>query len=125
MKKTINSEKLNALGPYSHVVEAQGKVYYFSGQLGINAETKEMGQTIEAQTENSLANIDLLLKQCELTKADIVKTTVLLTDITNFEAMNQVYGNYFTENCPARSAFEVVNLPAQGLVEIEVIAVKN
>ncbi|MGO2083262.1 RidA family protein [Vagococcus sp.] len=125
MKKTINSEKLNALGPYSHVVEAQGKTYYFSGQLGINAETKEMGRTIEEQTQNSLQNIDLLLKKCDLTKENVVKTTVLLADIQDFEAMNQVYGSYFTTDCPARSAFEVANLPAKGLVEIEVIAVKN
>lgn len=125
MKKTINSEKLNALGPYSHVVEAQGKTYYFSGQLGINDETKEMGRTIEEQTQNSLQNIDLLLKKCDLTKENVVKTTVLLADIQDFEAMNQVYGSYFTTDCPARSAFEVANLPAKGLVEIEVIAVKN
>lgn len=123
MKHIINSNKLSALGPYSHVVEAQGKTYYFSGQLGIDVETKVMGTTIEEQTKNALNNVDLLLAECGLTKANVVKSTVLLSDINNFNAMNEVYGEYFNENPPARSAFEVANLPAAGLVEIEVIAV--
>lgn len=124
MKETINAAQLSQLGPYSHVVKASGTIYYLSGQLGIDPETKEMGKDIVEQTQNAFKNIDILLKEAGLTKENIVKTLVLLKDINDFEAMNQIYGTYFTEDHPARSAFQVGALPAGGLIEIECIAVK-
>lgn len=124
MKKIINSEKLNVLGPYSHVVAASGEIFYFSGQLGINPETQEMGKSIQEQTRYALKNIDLLLQQAGLVKENIVKVLVLLKDMADFSEMNQVYGEYFTQEPPARSAFQVAALPSDGLIEIEVIAVK-
>ncbi|MGC6770354.1 RidA family protein [Enterococcus sp. LJL128] len=124
MKKTHNSDKLSALGPYSHGVAAQGETVYLSGQLGINHRTKEMGADINAQTRFALENVQLLLSELGLEMKDVVKTLVLLKDIADFQEMNQVYSEFFTEEAPARSAFQVGALPNNGLVEIEVIAVR-
>lgn len=124
MKQVLNSKQLSQLGPYSHIVRA-GNTYYFSGQLGINLQTGQMGETIEEQTTFALENIQLLLQEAGLTKNAIVKTLVLLKDIQDFPAMNQIYGNFFDHEPPARSAFQVAALPNNGLVEIEVIAVNE
>lgn len=125
MKKIINSPKApKALGPYSQAIEANGTLY-ISGQVPIDVNTgKIVDGGIKEQTEQVMKNIGYILEEAGYTYADVVKSTCLLSDIANFGAMNEVYGKYYTSDCPARAAFAVKDLPAGALVEIETIAVK-
>ena len=122
MKERVNTEKApGAIGPYSQGIKV-GDMIFFSGQLPINVETGVMPEGIEAQTAESLKNIQGLLESQGLTFADVVKTTVFLDNMGDFAAMNGVYAQFFTEPYPARSAVEVAKLPKDALIEIEVIA---
>ena len=113
-----------AIGPYSQAVQA-GNMLFVSGQIPIDPATGEFaGSDIATQTKQSLTNIKNILVAAGYTLNDVVKTTVLLSDIADFAAMNAVYAEYFTENKPARAAFAVKDLPKGALVEIEAIAVK-
>jgi len=124
MKKVICSDKApGAIGPYSQGIEANGLVFV-SGQLPIDAATGAMPQGIKAQTQQSLENIQHILKAAGLTMDDIVKTTVFLADMSLFGDMNQVYATFFASDCPARCAFAVKSLPKDALVEIECIAAR-
>lgn len=124
MKKVIaTTEAPAAVGPYSQAVEAGGTLY-ISGQLPIDPVTKSMPDGVKAQTEQSLKNIAAILEKAGYTKNDVVKSTVLLQNIADFGAMNEVYAAFYTENPPARVAYEVAALPLGALVEIETIAVK-
>ncbi|MBE6333773.1 MAG: RidA family protein [Bacteroidales bacterium] len=125
MKKIINSPKApKALGPYSQAIEANGTLY-ISGQVPIDVNTGKIVEGgIKEQTEQVMKNIGYILEEAGYTYADVVKSTCLLSDIANFGAMNEVYGKYYTSDCPARAAFAVKDLPAGALVEIETIAVK-
>lgn len=115
-----------AIGPYSQAVSASGDLCFVSGQLPINPATGEFaGSTIAEQTRQSLENIQAILKAAGMGMENVVKTTVLLKSIGDFGTMNEIYGQYFKENCPARAAFQVAALPKDALVEIEAIAVKN
>ena len=114
-----------AIGPYSQGVLA-GNTMYVSGQLGLDPETGAFpADEIKAQTRRSLLNIQAILASEGLTMQNVVKTTVLLKDISEFAAMNEVYAEFFTEPFPARAAFQVAALPKGGRVEIEAIAVKQ
>lgn len=122
MKERIITEKApGAIGPYSQGIKV-GDMIFFSGQLPINVETGVMPEGIEAQTTESLKNIQGLLESQGLTFADVIKTTVFLDNMDDFATMNGVYAKFFTEPYPARSAVEVARLPKGALVEIEVIA---
>lgn len=126
MKKIISTDKAPAaIGPYSQAVNVGGTIYC-SGQIPINPLTGEVveGGIVE-QTKQSLANVQAILEEAGCTMGDVVKTTVLLADIKDFAAMNEVYGAVFTAPYPARSAFAVRDLPKGVLVEIEVIAVQS
>ena len=124
MKQAIKPEKApKAIGPYSPAVLINDTLY-ISGQLGIDVKTGELGKDIESQTRFSLNNLKTILEDAGMNMDNIVKTTVLLSDINNFSAMNNIYNEYFNEPYPARAAFEVAALPKGGLVEIEAIAVK-
>ena len=125
MKRIINSANAPAaIGPYSQAVEANGTLY-ISGQLPINPVVGKIEATdITAQTEQVFANINAILTEAGYTFADVVKSTVFLSDIANFGGMNEVYKKYYQTECPARSAFAVKALPLNGLVEIETIAAK-
>ncbi|MBI5539929.1 MAG: RidA family protein [Bacteroidia bacterium] len=125
MKKVISTEKApKAIGPYSQAIEANNTVY-ISGQLGINPETGTLVEGIEKQTEQVLKNMGAILEAAGLSFKNVVKCTVLLDNMDNFKAMNEVYGRFFTEQAPARAAYGVVKLPLGGLVEIEAIATKE
>ena len=114
-----------AIGPYSQGVTA-GNIAYISGQLPIDPATGEFaGADIVSQTRQSLLNMKAILEANGMTMADVVKTTVLLADIGEFAAMNQVYAEFFAEPYPARAAFQVAALPRGAKVEIEAIAVKG
>lgn len=124
MKNVISSNKAPAaVGPYSAGI-ATASTVYLSGQLPIDPETGIMPEGIEAQTEQSLKNVKALLEETGLSFDNVVKTTVLLSDITDFSAMNAVYEKTFKAPFPARSAFAVKALPKGALVEIECIAIK-
>lgn len=113
-----------AIGPYSQGIEGGGAIYV-SGQLPIDPKTGAFaGDDIKSQTKQSLENIKAILAEAGLTLDNVVKTTVLLENIADFGAMNEVYSTYFTGVCPARSAFQVVALPKGAKIEIEAVAVK-
>lgn len=113
-----------AIGPYSQAVKT-GNLVFVSGQLPIDPTTGAFaGNDIASQTRQSLTNVKAILEAAGYSCADVVKTTVLLSDIADFAAMNAVYAEFFTENCPARAAFAVKDLPKGALVEIEAIAGK-
>ena len=111
-----------AIGPYSQGVRVGGFVFV-SGQLPIDPATGEFaGEDIASQTRQSLANIQNILASDGLTMANVVKTTVLLKNIGDVGAMNEVYATFFEGECPARAAFEVAAIPKGALVEIEAVA---
>ena len=125
MKKIISTPNApGAIGPYSQAVEVNGLVYT-SGQLGIDTATGEFAKGLEAQTEAALKNIEAILKEAGLSLKDVFKTIVFITDMNDFGKMNGVYGQFFTDNFPARSCIEVAGLPKDGRVEIEAIAVRG
>ena len=124
MKKIIASPHApKAVGPYSQAVEAGGALYV-SGQLPIDGATQKMAEGIEAQTRQSLTNLRHILEEAGYTLGDVVKTTVFLTDMGAFAAVNAVYAKYFEGDCPARSAVQVGALPKGALVEIDAVAAK-
>ena len=125
MKKRIESQSAPAaIGPYSQAIVAGGAVYV-SGQLPIDVNTGEFaGEDIRAQTRQSLENIRVILQEEGLSMSDVCKTTVLLADISEFGAMNEVYAEFFSAPYPARAAFQVAALPRGARVEIEAIASK-
>lgn len=112
------------LAPYSVVTEAHGFVFV-SGQVAIDPRTGETPDSVTAQTELVLRNIGNILAELGLGYSDIVKTTVFLADIRDYGAVNDVYGSFFNEEPPARSAVGAGGLPLAGLkVEIEAIAAR-
>lgn len=125
MKRIINTTNAPAaIGPYSQAVEANGTLY-ISGQLPINPSVGKIEATeVIAQTEQVFANINAILNEAGYSFADVVKSTVFLSDIADFAGMNEVYKKYYESECPARSAFAVKALPLGALVEIETIAAK-
>lgn len=124
MKKTIISEQAPAaIGPYSQAVEHNGMLF-ISGQIPLNRSTGEMAKSIEEQTKQVLQNLGYILEAAGYTYTDVVKTTCLLSDMSNFKAMNEVYAKYFDQSPPARAAFAAKELPLGALIEIEAIAIK-
>lgn len=120
-KHVIASENAPAaLGPYSAGITT-GNLAFLSGQLGLDPTTSELAQGVVAQAEQALKNIEALLAAAGATFGNVVKTTVFLADIADFDAVNEVYGAHFTEPYPARSAVQVAALPKGALVEIECI----
>ncbi|MFP3154258.1 RidA family protein [Lachnospiraceae bacterium ZAX-1] len=125
MKKAINAQNAPAaVGPYVHAVTADSFVFT-SGQLGIDPETGEIPEGIEAQTHLSLKNLGAVLQASGSDYNNVVKTTVFLDNINDFAVVNGIYAEYFKEEVPARSCVEVAKLPKGGLVEIEAVAVKK
>ncbi len=111
-----------AVGPYSQGVRT-GDLLFCAGQIPVVPATGNLvSGDIKAQTEQVLDNIRAILQDQELTFANVVKSTVFLTDLADFAAMNEVYARYFTADFPARSTVQVAALPKGAKVEIEVIA---
>jgi 2-iminobutanoate/2-iminopropanoate deaminase len=123
MKKIIStSEAPAAVGPYSQAV-AVGHLLFCAGQIPLDPATGELiGADVTAQTERVCQNIAGVLKANDMTFTNVVKTTVFLTDLADFAAMNAVYAKYFSEPFPARSTIQVAGLPRGAQVEIEVTA---
>ena len=125
MKKVIYSDRApKAVGPYAHANEAGG-VVFVSGQLGLDPETGKMQEGVEAQTRQALENLKAVLEDAGSSIDDVLKTTVFLDAIGDFSKVNEIYAEYFGENSPARSCFEVAALPLGGLVEIEAVAAEK
>ena len=111
-----------AIGPYSQAIKANGLVYV-SGQVALDPATQQVVTgDVAAQTERALQNLAGILKAAGTSLDRAVKTTVFLKNMSDFAAMNEVYGRYFTQAPPARSTVEVARLPKDVLVEIDVIA---
>lgn len=125
MKKAISTAMAPAaIGPYSQAIEA-GNTLYISGQLPIDPTTGNFAEGgISELTRQSLTNMQHILEEAGMTMQNVVKTTVLLADIQDFAAMNEVYATFFTAPFPARSAFACKDLPKGARVEIECIAVR-
>ncbi|WP_295437928.1 RidA family protein [uncultured Prevotella sp.] len=125
MNKAINTNNAPAaIGPYSQAIEANGMVFA-SGQLPIDPATGAFAEGgIKEQTRQSLTNAQNILKEAGIDLGHVVKTTVFLSDMDNFAAMNEVYSEFFVQPFPARSAVAVKTLPKNALVEVECIAVK-
>ena len=122
MKKIATNNAPAAIGPYSQAIFANGFLFS-SGQIAINPQTGELVDGgITAQTRQVFANLGEVLKAAELGFEDVVKTTVFLADMNDFGQMNAIYGEFFTQNLPARSAVAVKALPKGALIEIELIA---
>lgn len=123
MKKAIHTDSAPAaIGPYSQAVR-WGNVVYVSGQIPIDpASGAFAGEDIAIQTRQSLTNIRNILAAEGLDMSNVVKTTVMLKDIADFAAMNEVYAEFFTAPYPARAAFQVAALPRGARVEIECVA---
>ncbi|MBK8883668.1 MAG: RidA family protein [Bacteroidales bacterium] len=125
MKKIIRATNAPAaVGPYSQAVEINGTLY-LSGQIPVNPETGKLVEgDITVQTGQVFRNIATILDAAGYSFTDVVKSTCLLSDMTNFKAMNEVYAKYYPADQPARSSFAVKQLPLGSLIEIETIAVK-
>jgi 2-iminobutanoate/2-iminopropanoate deaminase len=124
MREIISTEKApGAIGPYSQAIKAGG-VVYCSGQIPIDPVTGEfVSNDISEQTDQVLKNLAAVLEAAQMNLGNVVKTTVFLADMSDFAAMNEVYGRYFSENKPARATVQAARLPRDARVEIECIAV--
>ncbi|WP_288745272.1 Rid family detoxifying hydrolase [uncultured Enterococcus sp.] len=120
----MSEKKVKPVGPYSRS-RRTSELVFVSGQLGIDPETGALVDGVENQATFSLKNVAAVLEEDGLTLANVVKATVLLANIDDFQAVNAVYATFFEEPYPARSAFAVRDLPLGALVEIEVIAEKT
>ena len=125
--KIIKTEAAPApVGPYNQAVTAKGELLFISGQIPLSPVTGEIVslEDITKQTTQVMENLEAILKAADASWDNVVKTTVFLTDLNNFSAMNQVYAQYFKpEIAPARACVEVSRLPKDVLVEIDCIAV--
>ncbi len=125
-KKVIQTDKApKAIGPYSQAIQA-GNLLFLSGQIPLDPKTGELtGGDIRQQTRQVLENVKGLLESQGLGMKDVVKTTIFLKDMGNFNQMNEVYGTYFSSFPPARSTVEVAKLPRNAEIEIEAIVLTH
>ncbi len=123
MKKIIYSDKApQPIGPYSQAVRV-GKLIFLSGQIGIDPNNGNLvSGGITAETHQVMKNIQAILAEAKLSFANIVKTTIFLTNLSDFTEVNQIYAEYLSKDFPARSTIEVKALPKGAKIEIEVIA---
>ncbi len=124
MKKTVSTEKApGAIGPYSQAVIAGGMVYC-SGQIPIDIRTGEfVSEDVAEQTDQVLKNLNAVLEAAGSALGNVVKTTVFLADMGDFERMNEVYARFFGASKPARATVQAAGLPRGALVEIECTAI--
>merc|ERR1719150_1671518 len=112
------------IGPYNQAVQLDN-VVYVSGQIGLNPSSGQLVDGVVAQARQALANAGELLRLAESDFSKVIKASVFLADIKDFEAVNEVYKEFFTQDFPARAAMQVGSLPAGALVEIELVAVSG
>ncbi len=125
MRKAIMSAQAAAVGPYSHGIDT-GELLFLSGQTPIDNQTGKIVQgDITAQTQQCFKNLFGVLKSAGLEEGDVIKVNVFLTDMADFEAMNAVYEQQFSQPYPARTTIGVASLPLGATIEIEMIAAVN
>ncbi|KYQ85908.1 hypothetical protein AYX07_12140 [Thermoactinomyces sp. AS95] len=124
LKKVQTDKAPQAIGPYSQAVET-GDWIFTSGQIPLTPDGKLVAGGIEEQTRQVLENLKSVLEAAGSGLEHVVKTTIFLRDMNQFQTVNEIYGGYFKEHQPARSCVEVSRLPKEVLIEIEVIAKKN
>lgn len=110
-----------AIGPYSQAVRANGFIYT-AGQIGMDPASGQLVEGVEAQTHQALANLAAVLAAAGASFADVIKTTIFLTDLADFRAVNTIYAALFPADPPARSTVQVAALPRGAAVEIELVA---
>jgi len=123
--KVINTSKAPAaVGPYSQAIEINGFLF-ISGQIPINPATGKIVEGgIKEQTKQVMENISAILHEAGYNFGNVIKSTCLLSDMSDFKAMNEIYAEYYPSNPPARAAFAVKGLPLNSMVEIETVAAK-
>jgi len=122
MKEIVNDDAPAAFGPYSQGI-IDGDRIFVSGQGAVDPKSGEVvSDDISEQTARTLENVAAILKAADASLNDVVKATVFVTDMSNYDAVNEVYAEYMSEPFPARSAVEVTDLPVDIGVEIEVVA---
>ncbi|MGB1970961.1 MAG: Rid family detoxifying hydrolase [Flavobacteriaceae bacterium] len=125
MTKKIITSKLapSPLGPYNQAVLVNDRTLYLSGQIPLDAEMSLVQGDLEAETTQVMENLKAVLAEANMTFENVVKTSIFLSDMNNFNLVNQVYGRYFEEaTAPARETVEVANLPKFVRIEISMIA---
>jgi 2-iminobutanoate/2-iminopropanoate deaminase len=122
IKKIISTEKApKAIGPYSQAVVVNG-ILYSSGQIGLKSNGELVGEDIESQTRQVLENLKAILSEAGADLDSVIKTTIFLDSMEDFSVVNEIYGEYFSSNRPARSTVAVDTLPKSVKVEIDCIA---
>lgn len=125
MNKVITTNSApSAIGPYSQGIDT-GSLVFVAGQIGREAQSGDLPEGVQAQTEQAMKNIAAILDAAGLSWADVVKTTCFLADIADFEAFNDVYKTFVVDPAPARSTFAVKDLPRSARVEVEAIAARG
>jgi 2-iminobutanoate/2-iminopropanoate deaminase len=128
MKKSIGTAKApEAIGPYSQAIKiGSSEMLFCSGQISLDPITGELhGQSVREQTERVMENMTAIIEAAGFTAADVVKTTIYLTDLKAFQEMNAVYKTFFADPFPARVTVQVEALPRGALVEIDAIACRQ
>ncbi len=124
MMKTVSTTNAPAaIGPYAQAIQI-GDVLYTSGQIPLTAEGELVTGGIDKQVRQVLANLDAVLTAAGLSRANVVKTTIFMTNLGDFQTVNEIYGEFFADHRPARSTVQVAALPRGAEVEIECIAHK-
>jgi 2-iminobutanoate/2-iminopropanoate deaminase len=125
MRQISTDQAPKAIGPYSQAVEAQGRMIFCSGQIPLDPATGEMvgASDVRVQAKRVMENLKAVLEAAGASFAQVVKTTIFLADLSDFGAVNEIYGGYFPSAPPARATVQVAGLPRGALVEIDCIAV--
>lgn len=122
IKKTINTDKAPAaIGPYSQAIKVNNFLF-ISGQIPVNPKTGEVSASIDEQTHQVMKNIEAILIEANLNWNNLVKTTIFLLNLNDFNLVNEIYASYFSDTYPARECVQVSALPKNVLIEISVIA---
>lgn len=123
-KEIISTKKApSAIGPYSQGMIV-GDLVFTSGQIPLNPENGELLTEISKATVQVMANLSAVLEAAGSSLEKVIKTTIFLQDLNDFEKVNEIYGDYFKDNLPARSCVQVAKLPKGAIIEIEAIAIK-
>ncbi|MDK6233735.1 RidA family protein [Aerococcus sanguinicola] len=124
MKKVIETKQAPAaIGPYSQAVEINNSLFV-SGQIPVDPSTGEIAEDIESQAKQSMTNLKAIIEEAGYQVSDIVRCTIFLTDLANFQAVNEIYGSFLEEPFPSRSCVQVAALPKGVQIEVDAIAVK-
>ncbi|KAA9302456.1 MULTISPECIES: RidA family protein [Aerococcus] len=124
MKKVIETKQAPAaIGPYSQAVEVNNSLFV-SGQIPVDPSTGEIAEDIESQAKQSMTNLKAIIEEAGYQVSDIVRCTIFLTDLANFQTVNEIYGSFLEEPFPSRSCVQVAALPKGVQIEVDAIAVK-